>query len=217
MEKRFPRLVIGIFRFFFKHLYTTFAWAYDWVAWISSMGQWRRWQSVAVRRYPPGRVLELGHGPGHVLIDLSRLGNAPYGLDPSPQMSAIAARRLRLQSCALNLVRGRAESLPFKPGSFRTIIATFPSEYIFEESTLSEISRVLPEGGELIVVGVASITGRALYDRFASWLYRITGQSGEPEPAWIVPFKTKSLHPWIEIVEQSRARVVLFRAVKGRA
>jgi ubiquinone/menaquinone biosynthesis C-methylase UbiE len=210
------RIITRFLRFFFKHLYTDLAWSYDAVAWLSSMGQWRTWQSAAVQHYPAGRVLELGHGPGNVQLDLIRAGNETYGVDASWQMSKIASRRLKRQQAAAKIVRSRAEALPFAAGSMSTIIATFPAEFIYSAETLSEIVRLLPERGELIVIGLARITGKAPFDRIASWLYKVTGQSAVPEASWMEPLAGSGLHAWIEIVHQPRAEVVRYRAIKSK-
>jgi ubiquinone/menaquinone biosynthesis C-methylase UbiE len=210
------RIVTRFLRFFFKHLYTDLAWSYDAVAWMSSMGQWRTWQSAAVQHYPAGRVLELGHGPGYVLLDLIRAGNETFGVDASRQMSRIASRRLKRQQAVANIVRSRAEALPFAAGSISTIVATFPAEFIYAAETLAEIVRLLPERGELIVIGLARITGKTACDRIASWLYKVTGQSAEPETSWAESLAGTGLHAWIEIVHQERAEVVRFRAIKSK-
>ncbi len=214
MAFQINRLIARILRIFFRHLYTDLAWSYDLVAWTSSMGQWRSWQSAAVQRYPAGRVLELGHGPGHVLLDLVQAGNQTFGVDLSRQMSKIASRRLRKHQVPANLVRSRAEALPFAAGSFQTIVATFPAEYIYAAETLAEIVRILPERGEMIVIGMARITGKSPFDRIASWLYTITGQSAVPEIHWVEPLASAGLHAWIELVHQPRAEVVRYRAIK---
>jgi len=60
---------------------------------------------------------------------------------------------------------------------FDTIVATFPTEYIFEQQTLSEACRTLKNGGRLIVLPVAWVIGASLLDRIAAWLFRITGQA----------------------------------------
>jgi SAM-dependent methyltransferase len=44
--------------------------------------------------------------------------------------------------------------MPFAPGSFDTIAATFPAPYILAAATLAECNRVLAPGGRLLVAGL---------------------------------------------------------------
>jgi ubiquinone/menaquinone biosynthesis C-methylase UbiE len=95
--------------------------------------------------------------------------------------------------------------------SFSGVVATFPGEYILDAETLQSIHRVLKPQGKLVVIGLQSIISRALYDRFASWLYQITGQSGHPEQAykaWLDQLANMGFTARIEIVEQPRAKVL---------
>lgn len=203
----------SLLAFYFRHLYTTLAWSYDAVASITSIGQWSIWQSTAIRKYS-GPVLELGHGPGHVLLSLERCGNLVFGLDISSQMTAIARRQREREGARFGLVQGRGQQLPFEDGYFAAVVATFPTEFILAPETLCEVSRVLQAGGELVVIGLVRITGRGLLDRFASWLYRFTGQSGEPDPTWSLPLQEAGFEPRLEMIEQPRADVLRLRAIK---
>ena len=163
----------------FHLLYQPFAWSYDLVAWIVSLGRWKRWVHSALNYLPGPRVLELGHGPGHLQVSLHKLGVHTIGLDRSPQMSRIAARRLRALGLPLSLVNGFANGLPCGEHCFDQVVATFPSEYILEKETLSEVQRVLRPSGALVVLPVAWITGSSLLERAAAWLFRVTGQAAE--------------------------------------
>ena len=172
-------------RIFFHHLYTTFAWAYDLVAAITSMGQWGAWQRVALDSLPSAaRVLEVGHGPGHLLKRRALQGHSDFGIDASPQMSRLAARRLRRAGFAPMLVRAQAQALPFASESFRAIYATFPSEFIVAPQALASLRRVLEQEGSIVVVPTAHITGSSLLYRFAFWLYKVTGQSADFGSGW---------------------------------
>jgi ubiquinone/menaquinone biosynthesis C-methylase UbiE len=213
MESSRRTCIRNLLAFFFRQLYTTLAWSYDAVALITSIGQWSTWQSTAVRKYP-GPVLELGHGPGHVLLSLELCGNRVIGLDISPQMTNIARRRRDRKGARFGLVQGRGQQLPFEAGYFNAVVATFPTEFILATETLHEISRVLQTGGELVVIGLVRITGRGLLDRFSSWLYRFTGQSGEPDPGWALPLQEAGFDYHLETIEQPRADVLRLRAVK---
>ena len=208
MWKIASKLFSSFLRFFFKHLYTTLAWAYDLVAWTTSMGQWRKWQSAAAPSSQIGDLLELGSGPGHLLADLSRSGRLSVGLDSSTQMLKLAQRNLGHRGVAPLLTQGRAQALPFQSNRFSAIIATFPSEYIIDPATLTEAFRVLQPRGELVIVGLVQITGDSLADRFAAWLYRFTGQAGEPREEWKIPIQDAGFHTRFEIIEQERARVL---------
>ena len=203
-------------RFFFKHLYTTIAWAYDFVAWTSSMGQWRSWQSVAIQDLPQGDLIELGPGPGHLLLQLAEVGRNVIGVEVSPQMIRLAARRLRQNDFPVRLVRAHAQRLPLPGGMFGAVISSFPSEYIFDPLTLSEALRVLRPGGVWIIVGVARITGRSLPDRFAACLYRFTGQSGEPQTGWDDALRKVGFDAHLERVQLPRAEVLRVVATKPK-
>jgi ubiquinone/menaquinone biosynthesis C-methylase UbiE len=201
-------LFSSFLRLFFKHLYTTLSWAYDFVAWTTSMGQWRNWQSAAAPSSQTGDLLELGPGPGHLLADLSRSIHRSVGIDPSTQMLKHAQRNLVHRGITPMLTQGRAQALPFLSNHFSDIIATFPSEYIVDPATLMEAFRVLQPRGEFVIVGLIQITGDSLADRFASWLYRFTGQSGRPREEWKIPLQEAGFRPRFELIEQERARVL---------
>src|SRR5207237_1096722 len=125
------------------------------------------------------RVLEIGHGPGHLQLAMRQKGLLAFGLDESRQMGRMAFSRLARAGLPATLARGHAQYLPFGAACFDTVAATFPSEYIFDPWTLAEVRRVLRPGGKLIVVPAAWIGGKKFTDRAAAWLFRITRQGGE--------------------------------------
>lgn len=165
----------NIFKIFlrglFHLLYHELAWAYDGIAWIVSSGMWNTWILSVVPFLLGSRILELGHGPGHLQAELLSKGIWSCGIDESWWMSKIAIKRCR------NLINGIAQTLPFANGSFSQVVVTFPSEYIYSERTLSEVFRVLEPGGHLVILPMAWITGKNLYQRFTGWLFYHTGQT----------------------------------------
>ncbi len=217
MEPPSQKLLRAVLRLFFEKLYTTFAWTYDLVAWMSSMGQWRVWQSAALEDLPQGDVLEIGHGTGHLLLTLMRLERNAFGIDPSRQMTSIAAKRLQRSGYQHLVIRSKAQRLPLPSRRFSVILSTFPSAYIFDPDTLSETYRVLQSDGVFVIVGSVRITGRGLQDRFAAWLYRITGQAGEITEGWDQPFLDQGFTTQLEEVTQQRAIVLRVIARKGVA
>lgn len=171
-------LLARLLRIFFHLLYHPLAWTYDLVAWIVSFGRWKDWVRSVIPFLEGTRILELGHGPGHLQRFLLDLGLLPFGLDESPQMGRLAHARLSQSGYTqTRLTRGLAQALPYASGSFDALVSTFPSEYIFDPRTLLEARRVLKNGGRLIVLSVAWITGQNALDRFLSWLFEVTGQA----------------------------------------
>ena len=170
----------------FRLLYYEMAWTYDGVSWLVSMGQWRAWQRAALPHLHGTKILELAHGTGNMLLDTRALGFAPVGIDFSPVMGRLAHRKLRAHGLAkaIPLSRARVQALPFSTATFDSLLATFPTEFIVDPIAIQEFHRVLKMSGRLVFVPAARITGLGLPDRFADWLFRVTGQSAT---TWYAP------------------------------
>lgn len=180
-----------LLRFFFRLLYHQFAFTYDLVAATVSMGRWKDWVLSVVPFVEGNRVLEIGHGPGHLQRALLGRGLTAVGLDESPQMGRLAQRNLSgfLKSnsnrsnshdfayAQISLTRGLSQYLPFPTESFDTIVSTFPAAYIFDSRTLVEAQRVLALNGRFVILPGATILGRGILDRAMALLFRITGQT----------------------------------------
>ena len=165
--------------FFFRQLYHRFSWAYDLVAGFVSLGQWNNWIYEILPRISGTKILELGIGPGYMQAALQDHHHAAFGLDESHEMARQTARRLSRAKTGqgLRIVRARAEAVPFPTGCFETVVATFPTPYIFSPETASEIARVLVPGGRLVILLAARPVGRSLPNLFTQWLFKITGES----------------------------------------
>src|SRR6186997_106124 len=71
-------------------------------------------------------VLDVGCGTGHWTAIAAATGHRAVGLDPSPGMLA----RARTQVPGADLVRGRAESLPFRGGTFGAVICVYVMHHL---------------------------------------------------------------------------------------
>ncbi|MFO3795989.1 MAG: class I SAM-dependent methyltransferase [Anaerolineales bacterium] len=150
-------------RIFFYLLYHPLAALYDLVAALVSFGKWRQWVLSVIPYVEGERLLELGHGPGHLQKALHERGYYAFGLDLSRQMGQLAKRKL---GNSHRLVRGKAQALPFPNEAFSCIVATFPSEYILERSTLEEARRVLKAEGKILVIP-------GIRFRATGWLWKL--------------------------------------------
>ena len=214
------RPLARILHAFFHLLYHPFAWAYDLVAWTVSLGRWKDWIESVIPFIDGTRVLELGHGPGHLQRTLLDLNLLTFGLDESRQMGNLVKKRL-LQSgyTQIKLIRGLGQSLPFPANAFDTVVATFPAEYIFDPQALLEVRRTLTNGGRFIVLPVAWITGKGVLDKFFAWLFRFTGQAPsdpleEVSSRLKEPFLKAGFQVEIQLVEVKSSLLLILIAEK---
>ena len=83
MKRTLQRAWVRLVALGFHLLYHELAWTYDMVSWLVSFGAWRKWQQSALPYVRGPAVLELGHGPGHILVQLAGAGYTVVGLDRS--------------------------------------------------------------------------------------------------------------------------------------
>jgi ubiquinone/menaquinone biosynthesis C-methylase UbiE len=130
-------------------------WAYDLFFTVQEalgLSRWRKWLVSGAR----GRTLDLGCGTGRNL-PLYGSGVQVVGLDPYLP-SLLVARKRRPD---VPLVRGSAEALPFKPGTFDTVVSglvfcSIPNV----PQALGEVRRVLAPDGELRMLEHVRAKGR---------------------------------------------------------
>ena len=162
-------LIQRFMRVFFNLFYHPFAFTYDLVAATVSFGNWKDWVYSIIPFIEGTRILELGHGPGHLQRILLDRGLDSVAMDESAPMGTLAKRRL---GSSHKLTRGLAQKIPFADEAFDSIVSTFPTEYIFDMQTLSEAHRVLRNSGRLIVLLAAWPKNPLL-----GWLFKVTGES----------------------------------------
>jgi len=195
LEDAMQRFWLNFLRLFFRLLYNEFAWSYDLVAWLVSLGRWKAWGRTALHHCRGTQVLELGHGPGHLLVTLRKRGYDPVGVDLSVNMGRRARRRLDSAGLSVPLVRARAQTLPFRDEYFDTVVATFPTEFVIDHRTLREVTRTLRADGRLVVALGARFEGEGLIASFLTWLYRVTGQAAPCPSAFEPSLREVGLSP----------------------
>jgi ubiquinone/menaquinone biosynthesis C-methylase UbiE len=137
----------------------------------------------------PGlQILEVGCGTGHWLRVLHESENHMAGLDFSAQMLA----RAHTLVPGMDLIRGRAEHLPWPAGSFDRVFCINAIHHFADKPAfLTEVRRVLRPGGMFLTVGLDPHSGLDqwhVYDYFKESLEidRQRYPSLDRQQAWMV-------------------------------
>jgi len=199
----------------FEALYGPGVSIYDWVSRVGFAGEWARWQRVALRYATRGPTLEIGFGTGDLLPHLIAQGLAPVGLERSARMIARTRQKLRRDGLPLPpLIRGDVAALPFPAATFGSVVATFPSGWVFAPEPLAEVARVLRPGGTAVFVVGGTLAPHGLGRRLRALLYTpLYGGAGGPFPA--PPDSTLALR-W-ETVATAHGRAILLIGANGAA
>lgn len=135
---------------------------YDRYANLLSFGQDPRWRRFLVSRIPidAARVLDVACGTAAVSIELAQHATtrSVTGIDQSTDMLAAGRRRVASAGLAdrVELLEGRAESLPFGDAEFDALTFTYLLRYVDDpRATLTELARVVRPGGAIAMLEFA--------------------------------------------------------------
>ncbi|CAG7640407.1 2-methoxy-6-polyprenyl-1,4-benzoquinol methylase, mitochondrial [Paenibacillus solanacearum] len=108
---------------------------------------------VAPQGEGPLDILDVGTGPGFLALQFARMGHRVSGLDLSPNMLEIAAKKAAQRQLMCTFLQGDAEALPFADHSFdvvanRHLLWTLPRP----GKAIREWMRVLKPGGRLLIM-----------------------------------------------------------------
>ena len=106
------------------------------------------------------RVLEIGCGPGGLVLRAQRMHPDAeiVGLDPDPLALARARRKAERAGLPVRFDQGKAGELPYPDESFDRVLSSFMFHHLDDAEkrrALAEVRRVLRPGGELHLVDVA--------------------------------------------------------------
>lgn len=110
------------------------------------------------------RILDVGCGTGHQVVDLTRSGFDAVGLEPASEMR----NRARILNPEVRIEDGSITDLPFDDSSFDGVIALEVLRYLPREDNLAayrEINRVLRPGGLIFL----TMVNRWAFDGYALW------------------------------------------------
>ena len=151
---------------------------YDLAVNLTTFGQARRLRKLTVDNAlikPDDSVLDVGCGTGAVtLVAKTRAGKdgKVYGIDPAPEMIAVARSKAIRQKLEIDFRVGVIESLPFPDASLDVVTSSLMMHHLpdgLKVRGLAEIYRVLKPGGRLLIADFMRPTGSFLNHLFIAF------------------------------------------------
>jgi ubiquinone/menaquinone biosynthesis C-methylase UbiE len=154
-----------------------------WAAWydaltnLLTLGYMGRLRSLTVDRallQPGDSVLDVGCGTGAVAIPAKiRVGESGSvaGIDPAPEMIAVARRKAQRAGIEIDFRIGVIESLPYPDETFDVVTSSLMMHHLPEHlqmKGLAEIRRALKPGGRILIVDLLSL-GASLHKGLFTW------------------------------------------------
>ncbi len=129
---------------------------------------------------PGERVLEVGFGTGHSVVELAQAVGPTgkvLGVDISDEMVALTSKLLQEKGLAdrVELTCGDAEALPYEDNSLDGIFTSFTFE-LFDTpeipKALAEWKRVLKPGGRLAIVALSKEGKQGMIMKAYEWTHK---------------------------------------------
>ncbi|MBI4432360.1 MAG: ubiquinone/menaquinone biosynthesis methyltransferase [Candidatus Omnitrophica bacterium] len=132
---------------------------YDLFNHLTSLGMATGWRRETLKPVRPGmRVLDLGCGTGDLMLEaipLAGLEGEVVGLDFSPNMLAVARRRVEQMEpneyAPVRFVEDKAENLPIEDKPYDVVVSGFVLRNLYEniDKVLEGVFRSLKTGGQV--------------------------------------------------------------------
>jgi ubiquinone/menaquinone biosynthesis C-methylase UbiE len=118
------------------------------------------------------RVLDVGCATATLLIAAKARYPAAQlvGVDPDERALQIARKKIARQRVEVEVVRARAENLPFEPSSFDVVMSSLVFHHLpteIKQQAMHDIYRVLTPGGRLLLADFGKPEGVLLSTLFA--------------------------------------------------
>ena len=123
---------------------------------------------------PGESVLDIGCGTGEVALLTKTRAKAGkvYGIDPAPEMIAVARNKASRKKLDIDFRVGAIEALPFADASIDVVTSSLMMHHLPEDLKargLAEIYRVLKPGGRLLIADFLRPTGSFLNHLFIAF------------------------------------------------
>ena len=158
---------------------TLIRWApyYDFVTNLMTLGHARLLRRLTVDNAlikPGDSVLDVGCGTGEVTLLAKTRAKAGkvYGIDPAPEMIAVARKKAGHKKLDIDFRVGVIESLPFPDSSIDVVTSSLMMHHLPEDLKvrgLAEIYRILKPGGRLLIADFMRPTGSFLNHIFIAF------------------------------------------------
>ncbi|HET6822248.1 MAG TPA: methyltransferase domain-containing protein [Anaerolineales bacterium] len=143
---------------------------YDLAVNITTLGQARRLRKMTVDQAwisPGDSVLDVGCGTGEVtlLAKTRAKAGSVYGIDPAPEMIAVARKKAARKGLEIDFRMGVIEALPLPNSSMDVVTSSLMMHHLPENLKvrgLAEIYRVLKPSGRLLIADFLRPTGSFL-------------------------------------------------------
>jgi len=168
-------------RQYVRRLFATIADRYDFITVALSYGQDRRWKKRLTDLVEPGRnrrILDLATGTGDIALALAARGADVVGLDVTQRMIALARSKTDARR-PVRFVVGDIIALPFPGASFDAVTIGYGLRNSSDlAAAITEASRVLRDGGQLVSLDFNRPASRAIRSLYLSYLTAVGGALG---------------------------------------
>ena len=150
---------------------------YDGLVNLLTLGQISRLRQMTVDQaqlHSGEKILDVGCGTGAVTIPAKKKvgeNGTAVGIDPDPEMIAIARRKARRENLEIDFRVGAIESLPFPDETLDVVTSSLMMHHLPEHlqvKGLAETFRVLKLGGRILIAEMRRPTGSGLKRFFTS-------------------------------------------------